>query len=85
MLATRIVLACVAHHACSRSTLSARAAPAAFRVALLRSLVCCAVQTDTCFYTELRIYPGHGRRLIRRDGRVRLHDRQTDDARAAHD
>jgi len=28
------------------------------------------VKTDVCFFTELRIYPGHGRRLIRRDGRL---------------
>ena len=28
------------------------------------------VKTDTCYYTELRIYPGHGRRLARRDGKL---------------
>ena len=29
-----------------------------------------AVQTETCFYTEMKIWPGKGRRFIRRDGRV---------------
>lgn len=28
------------------------------------------VKTDSCFFTELRIYPGHGRRLVRRDGKL---------------
>ena len=27
-------------------------------------------QTETCFYTEMKIWPGKGRRFIRRDGRV---------------
>ena len=38
--------------------------------------VCCCIvcwlccQTETCFYTEMKIWPGKGRRFIRRDGRV---------------
>eukprot|EP00461_Guttulinopsis_vulgaris_P002698 UN02699 len=28
------------------------------------------VKTETCFFSEIRIYPGHGSRLVRRDGRV---------------
>ena len=28
------------------------------------------VKTETCFFSEVRIYPGHGSRLVRRDGRV---------------
>ncbi len=28
------------------------------------------VKTDTCFFTEFKIYPGHGRRLVRKDGKV---------------
>jgi large subunit ribosomal protein L24e len=28
------------------------------------------IKCDTCFYTENKIYPGHGRRLVRRDGRL---------------
>jgi len=28
------------------------------------------IKTDTCFYTEMRIWPGKGRRLIRRDGKL---------------
>ncbi len=27
-------------------------------------------QTDTCFYTEMKIYPGKGRRFVRKDGRL---------------
>eukprot|EP00933_Yihiella_yeosuensis_P084335 TRINITY_DN98776_c0_g1_i1.p3 TRINITY_DN98776_c0_g1~~TRINITY_DN98776_c0_g1_i1.p3 ORF type:complete len:146 (+),score=36.37 TRINITY_DN98776_c0_g1_i1:27-464(+) len=28
------------------------------------------VKTETCFYSELRIYPGHGHRVVRRDGKL---------------
>ena len=28
------------------------------------------IKTDTCFFTEFKIYPGHGRRLIRKDGKL---------------
>jgi len=28
------------------------------------------IKTDACFYTELKIFPGHGRRLVRRDGKL---------------
>lgn len=28
------------------------------------------IKTDTCFFTELKIFPGHGRRLVRRDGKL---------------
>ena len=28
------------------------------------------VKTDLCFFTELRVYPGHGRRLVCCDGRL---------------
>ena len=28
------------------------------------------VKTDTCFYSELRIYPGHGKRFVRKDGKL---------------
>jgi len=28
------------------------------------------IKTDTCFYTELRIYPGKGRKFIRKDGKL---------------
>ena len=28
------------------------------------------VKTETCFFSEIRIYPGHGSRFARRDGRL---------------
>jgi len=28
------------------------------------------IKTDTCFFTEMKIWPGKGRRLIRRDGKL---------------
>jgi len=28
------------------------------------------IKTEACFYTELKIFPGHGRRLVRRDGKL---------------
>ena len=28
------------------------------------------VKTETCFFSEVRIYPGHGSRFARRDGRL---------------
>jgi len=28
------------------------------------------IKTDTCFYTEMRIYPGKGRKFIRKDGKL---------------
>jgi len=28
------------------------------------------IKTDVCFYTELKIFPGHGRRFVRRDGKL---------------
>jgi len=28
------------------------------------------VKTDTCFFTENRIYPGHGLRFVRKDGKL---------------
>ena len=28
------------------------------------------VKTETCFFSEIRIYPGHGSRMVRRDGRL---------------
>jgi large subunit ribosomal protein L24e len=28
------------------------------------------IKTETCFYTEMKIFPGKGRRLIRRDGKL---------------
>uniref|UniRef100_A0A0A9WT15 Large ribosomal subunit protein eL24 n=1 Tax=Lygus hesperus TaxID=30085 RepID=A0A0A9WT15_LYGHE len=28
------------------------------------------VKTDTCYFSEYRIYPGHGRRVVRRDGKL---------------
>jgi len=28
------------------------------------------VKTETCFYTELKIYPGHGSKFVRRDGKL---------------
>ena len=31
------------------------------------------VKTDSCFFTEEKIYPGNGIRLVRRDGKVRYH------------
>jgi len=28
------------------------------------------IKTDTCFYTEFKIFPGHGIRLVRKDGKL---------------
>jgi len=28
------------------------------------------IKTDVCFFTELRIYPGHGHRMVRKDGKL---------------
>mmetsp|Transcript_11937 Transcript_11937/g.13476 ORF Transcript_11937/g.13476 Transcript_11937/m.13476 type:complete len:155 (-) Transcript_11937:99-563(-) len=28
------------------------------------------IKTDSCFYSELKIYPGHGRQYVRRDGKL---------------
>eukprot|EP00697_Spironema_sp_BW2_P003618 gnl/Spiro4/14818_TR7991_c0_g1_i1.p2 gnl/Spiro4/14818_TR7991_c0_g1~~gnl/Spiro4/14818_TR7991_c0_g1_i1.p2 ORF type:complete len:159 (-),score=73.68 gnl/Spiro4/14818_TR7991_c0_g1_i1:106-582(-) len=28
------------------------------------------IKTDVCFFTELKIYPGHGHRLVRKDGKL---------------
>ena len=28
------------------------------------------IKTDTCFYTEMRIYPGWGKRVVRKDGKL---------------
>jgi len=28
------------------------------------------VKTDTCFFTELKVFPGHGRRFVRKDGKL---------------
>jgi len=28
------------------------------------------IKTDTCFYTEYKIFPGHGIRLVRKDGKL---------------
>lgn len=28
------------------------------------------IKTESCFFTELKIFPGHGRRLVRRDGKL---------------
>jgi hypothetical protein len=30
------------------------------------------VSTETCFFTELKVYPGHGKRFVRKDDRVSL-------------
>lgn len=30
----------------------------------------CSCRTETCSFSESRIYPGHGSRLIRRDGSI---------------
>ena len=28
------------------------------------------IKTDTCFFSEMKIYPGHGKRLVRKDGKL---------------
>merc|ERR1719310_1632077 len=28
------------------------------------------IKTDVCFFSEAKIYPGHGRRFVRKDGRL---------------
>jgi len=28
------------------------------------------IKTDTCFFTELKIFPGHGKRLVLKDGKL---------------
>ena len=28
------------------------------------------IKTESCYYTEFKIYPGHGRKFIRKDGRL---------------
>lgn len=28
------------------------------------------IKCDICFYTELKIYPGHGKRIVRKDGKL---------------
>eukprot|EP01006_Ploeotia_vitrea_P033140 TRINITY_DN65260_c0_g2_i1.p1 TRINITY_DN65260_c0_g2~~TRINITY_DN65260_c0_g2_i1.p1 ORF type:complete len:166 (-),score=106.35 TRINITY_DN65260_c0_g2_i1:662-1129(-) len=28
------------------------------------------VKTDTCFYTDYKVYPGHGSRFVRKDGKL---------------
>jgi len=28
------------------------------------------IKTDSCFFTELKIFPGHGKRLVRKDGKL---------------
>ena len=28
------------------------------------------IKTETCFFTELKVFPGHGRRLVRKDGKL---------------
>ena len=28
------------------------------------------IKTDTCYYTEFKVYPGHGMRFVRRDGKL---------------
>src|SRR5688572_22523075 len=30
------------------------------------------IKTDTCFFTELKIFPGHGKRIVRKDGKVNI-------------
>ena len=30
------------------------------------------IKTDTCSFSEMKIYPGHGSRYVRRDGQVRV-------------
>eukprot|EP01083_Nonionella_stella_P099277 279128_1 len=28
------------------------------------------IKTESCFYSELKIYPGHGKRFVRKDGKL---------------
>lgn len=28
------------------------------------------IKCDICYYTELKIYPGHGKRIVRKDGKL---------------
>jgi len=28
------------------------------------------IKTDTCYFTELKIFPGHGHRMVRKDGKL---------------
>ena len=34
-------------------------------------LAAMVIKTDTCSFSEMRIYPGHGSRFVRKDGQVR--------------
>jgi hypothetical protein len=30
------------------------------------------VKTDVCYFSELKIFPGHGSKFVRKDGKVRV-------------